>query len=101
MCWGIYCAFGNHDSEALLTYDAPDDVTARQRRISAGCNPSGNRCAGGPSDANSCDEYPFATTQEADQVAQINRCVPQTENSREYLFPTSNMLCMRYNVLIW
>ena len=83
MCWGIYCTFGDNDSEATLTYDDPDDRAMKARRVKAGCNPSGNRCAGGPPDANSCDEYPFATTEEADQVQQINRCVPQTENSRK------------------
>lgn len=83
MCWGIYCTFGDNDSEATLTYDDPDRGAIRAHRVKAGCNPSGNCCAGGPPDANSCDEYPFATTEEADQVQQINRCVPQTENSHK------------------
>ena len=53
----------------------------RARMVKARCNPSGNHCTEGLPDANSCNEYSFATTKEADQVQQINRCVPQTENS--------------------
>lgn len=79
--WGIYCTFGDNGSDATLTYDDPDDRATRARRVKARCNPSGNHCAEGLPDANSCNEYSFATTKEADQVQQINRCVPQTENS--------------------
>lgn len=83
MCWGMYCTFGDNDAGATLTYDAPDDATARARRVKSGCNPGENRCGGGPPDAKLCDEYLFASTSDADNVQQINRCLPQRENSRK------------------
>ena len=52
----------------MMTQTSWDNWAMRAHRVKAGCNPSGNHCTGGPPDANSCDEYSFATTKEADQV---------------------------------
>ena len=79
MCWGAYCA----GYEVSLSYDkGASQSTKRARRAKAGCG-SGNRCGDSSPDpeGSSCDEYPFASTLEADEVQQVNRCIPPEENS--------------------
>ena len=78
MCWGAFCSgYGEG-----LYYDKPNDATATARRNKAGCPSKGNRCCDDSPDPDgmSCDEYPFASTSNADQVQQVNRCIPPTEN---------------------
>ncbi|KAI1808634.1 deoxyribonuclease NucA/NucB-domain-containing protein [Daldinia bambusicola] len=80
MCFAIHC---KHKPKQL-TWDDPLSSVSRRRRRSAGCgNP--NRCnqkkfgkAG-----YSCDEYPFASTKQADRGGQINRCVPEGQNGSQ------------------
>ncbi|UTT90015.1 hypothetical protein NDA17_002177 [Ustilago hordei] len=43
---------------------------------------SPKRCAGKPADSNSCDEYPYASSQEGG-AGSVTRCVASTENSRQ------------------
>ncbi|MCJ1430059.1 hypothetical protein MMC29_007974 [Sticta canariensis] len=84
MCWGAYCTeptFG-----ATLYYDKPDEPTKARRRTGAGCLPRPNRCSVGhnppyPISDYNCDEYPFASTSDADNGGQVNRCVPKGQNS--------------------
>ena len=79
MCWGAYCA----NYEVSLSYDkGASQSTKRARRKKAGCG-SGNRCGDSSPDpdGSSCDEYPFASTLEADNDQQVTRCIPPTENS--------------------
>ncbi|EST05430.1 hypothetical protein PSEUBRA_005107 [Kalmanozyma brasiliensis GHG001] len=58
-----------------------DSANASTNRAKTACK-SPNRCANGPSDANSCDEYPYASSQEGG-AGSVTRCVPSTENSRQ------------------
>lgn len=93
MCWGYHCS----NFPRTLTLDR---TRSAARRRTAGCtvsktraNPSGrNRCRapgqafgtkpnGQPS--HNCDEFPFASTAEADAGGQINRCVPEEHNSAQ------------------
>jgi hypothetical protein len=90
MCWAVRCA--NPTFTQYLTWDEPDAAKTKDRRNSAGCQPGGNKCgvnsksplhrpdAGGVV-YNSCDEYPFASTSDADAGSQVSRCVPKVENS--------------------
>ncbi|KAH7371319.1 hypothetical protein BKA64DRAFT_587530, partial [Cadophora sp. MPI-SDFR-AT-0126] len=94
MCWGVHCTSAKYSTSLTL-----DRSGASKRRRTAGCtvsvtnaNPSGkNRCRapgqtfginakGQPS--HNCDEFPFASTREADRGGQINRCVLEAENSK-------------------
>ncbi|KAI9818359.1 MAG: hypothetical protein M1826_001381 [Phylliscum demangeonii] len=85
MCWGAYCtrpAFGT-----TLYYDKPSAATKSKRRTAAGCG-SANRCSviGNPPNpiaGLNCDEYPFASTSNADRGGQVNRCVPKAQNDRQ------------------
>lgn len=92
MCWGAYCS----GYEVTLHFDNPSDDTKSARRTKAGCKPNPNRC-NPPNNANdplnnSCDEYPFASTENADEVQQSTRCVPGSENSSKLLhFPSCRM----------
>lgn len=84
MCWGAYCA----NFEVSLNWDRPSDAVRRGRREKAGCG-SPNRCNDGGDDnpdptSRSCDEYPFASTSNADDVQQVNRCVPQSEQNSKH-----------------
>ncbi|KAF2186618.1 hypothetical protein K469DRAFT_686999 [Zopfia rhizophila CBS 207.26] len=94
MCWGVHCTSGKFSSALTLSRS-----NQAKRRRTAGCtvpksaasNPTGqNRCRvpgqtfgtranGKPS--HNCDEFPFASTAEADAGGQINRCVPEEQNS--------------------
>ena len=87
MCFGAYC----RGYEVALEYDKPSDATKTTRRNKAGCTKK-NRCSGGNSpdpDGPSCDEYPFASTSNADEVQAVNRCVPVAEqNSKNFTYQT-------------
>lgn len=85
MCWATRCASPTFPQQ--LTFDFPDDAKEKVRRKSAGCQ-KGNKCNKGKSGIGhrgdgyeSCDEYPFASTKEADRGKQVSRCVPGRENS--------------------
>ncbi|KAK0536252.1 hypothetical protein OC835_002092 [Tilletia horrida] len=56
-----------------------DSENAAYHRTQNACR-SPNRCSGNPSDSNSCDEYPFASSAEGGAGA-VTRCVPSRENS--------------------
>ena len=81
MCFGAYC----RGYDVSLNYDKPTDAKKTTRRNNAGCTKK-SRCSGGNSpdpEGPSCDEYPFASTSNADDVQAVNRCVPVAEqNSR-------------------
>ena len=79
MCWGAYCS----NYGVSLEFDNPSQATKDQRRTKAKCKPNPNRCSGGNPDG-SCDEYPFASTSNADDVQQVTRCVPGSENSSRF-----------------
>ena len=76
MCWGAYCS----GYEVSLNFDNPSQPTKDARRKKATCLPNPNRCSGGNPN-NSCDEYPFASTSNADDVQQVSRCVPAGDNN--------------------
>ena len=79
MCFGAYC----RGYDVALNYDKPSDSKKTDRRNKAGCTKN-NRCNGGNSpdpDGPSCDEYPFASTSNADDVQAVNRCVPVAEQN--------------------
>ncbi|CAD6567528.1 MAG: hypothetical protein ASARMPRED_000883 [Alectoria sarmentosa] len=83
MCWGAYCS----NYEVSLNFDAPSDATKTQRRKKAGCKPNPNRCnppnnKNDPTN-NSCDEYPFASTSNADDVQAVTRCIPAGDNNSQ------------------
>lgn len=87
MCWAVRCA--NPTFTKALTWDDPSDQVKADRRKSAGCG-SGNKCNAGKRGVGhrgtgyeSCDEYPFATTANADRGHQVSRCVPGRQNSRQ------------------
>lgn len=82
MCWGAYCS----GYEVSLSFDKPSKKVKRDRRAKAGCG-KGNRCGdqSPDPDGNSCDEYPFASVQEADNVQQVNRCIPGSEQDSAFL----------------
>ncbi|MCJ1266761.1 hypothetical protein MMC22_006646 [Lobaria immixta] len=80
MCWGAYCS----GYEVLLSFDKASKKVKRDRRAKAGCG-KGNRCGdqSPDPDGNSCDEYPFASVEEADKVQQVNRCIPGSEQDSQ------------------
>ena len=87
MCWGAYCA----GFDVSLEWDDPSDSTKQDRRNKAGCGKP-NRCNDGQGNnpdpsSRSCDEYPFASTSNADQVQQVNRCVPKSEQDSKCCTP--------------
>ena len=92
MCWGAYCS----NYEVSLEFDNPSEDTKKARRQKAGCLPNPNRCNppnnGNDPDNNSCDEYPFASTSNADNVQQTTRCIPGSENS--------SMLFLQYSFVL-
>lgn len=83
MCWGAYCS----GYEVSLSYDQASTPVKRARRAKAGCG-RGNRCGdqSPDPDGGSCDEYPFASVSEADDVQQVNRCIPSSEQDSAF-FP--------------
>ncbi|KAK4992344.1 hypothetical protein LTR66_006302 [Elasticomyces elasticus] len=90
MCWGAYCtrpSFGvtlNYDRYGGTGNRNSDIGKARQK--SAGCLPRPNRCStkgGNPRAGENCDEYPFASTSQADQGGQVSKCVISRHNSRQ------------------
>ncbi|KAI1651430.1 uncharacterized protein F4817DRAFT_311688 [Daldinia loculata] len=85
MCWGAYCthpAFGS-----TLEYDnyggtgSREGSIGKRRTNSAGCTPRPNRCSSVPK--KNCDEYPFASTSDADKGGQVTKCVVSGHNSRQ------------------
>lgn len=73
-CFAIQCA--SHPTTLHR-----DSASASTHRAATACK-SPNRCANNPSDSNSCDEYPYASSQEGG-AGSVTRCVPATENSRQ------------------
>lgn len=76
----------SNDCYAILCAGKPttlhrDSANASANRALTACK-SPNRCANNPSDSNSCDEYPYASSQEGGKGS-VTRCVPATENSRQ------------------
>ncbi|KAE8214488.1 hypothetical protein CF327_g2117 [Tilletia walkeri] len=71
-CYAIGCA----GKPTTLHRDSAD---ATAHRNANACR-SPNRCSGNPTDSNSCDEYPFASSAEGGAGA-VTRCVPSHENS--------------------
>lgn len=72
MCWAIRC--GNPNFPQRLTFDSPSKEKKKERRDAAGCgrpNRYNSSNQGKPGFRGggkiSCDEYPFASTKEADQ----------------------------------
>ncbi|KAI9821624.1 MAG: hypothetical protein M1827_002205 [Pycnora praestabilis] len=83
MCWGAFCTDqGDGPIGSSLNYDAPSD-NVKTARYTKTCATPNNRCNGGNSDANSCDEYPFKVTSDADIEDGVSRCVPVTENNSQ------------------
>ncbi|KAK5991703.1 hypothetical protein PT974_07736 [Cladobotryum mycophilum] len=88
MCWAVRCA--NPTFPQGLTFDFPPKSTKDARRKAAGCgrdnkcSPKGSGQTGhrGPPNV-SCDEYPFASTKEADSGQQVSRCVPVAEQNSQ------------------
>ncbi|KAI1213380.1 uncharacterized protein F4807DRAFT_456724 [Annulohypoxylon truncatum] len=82
MCYGINCKFNTK----IYNYDNPSDSTKKTRRTRAGCtNGKGknkNPCKGNKN-GDSCDEFPFASTKEADTKQQFYRCVSANDNSSQ------------------
>lgn len=70
MCYGAYCSdYGNGLIGAGLTYDAPNQAMKDTRY--------NDTCGNVVCTANeSCDEYPFKTTSDADIEDSYARCVP-------------------------
>lgn len=80
MCWGAYCTDdGDGAFGVTLTYDAPSADTTNARYKEA-CQTPRNRCSGN-GDLNSCDEYPFKQTSDADLDAAVSRCVTTNAQS--------------------
>ncbi|KAI1413009.1 hypothetical protein F5Y13DRAFT_189809 [Hypoxylon sp. FL1857] len=81
-CYGVNCKFHTNTYD----FDAPTDKTKSTRRKRAGCtNGKGknkNPCKSNRS-GNSCDEFPFASTKDADTKQQFYRCVPGTDNQSQ------------------
>ncbi|SPO25720.1 uncharacterized protein UTRI_03085 [Ustilago trichophora] len=73
-CYAIQCA-------GKPTTLHRDSANASINRANTACK-SPNRCANNPSDSNSCDEYPYASSKEGG-AGSVTRCVPSTENSRQ------------------
>ncbi|KAK0547480.1 hypothetical protein OC846_004842 [Tilletia horrida] len=71
-CYAIQCA----GKPTSLHRDSAD---ATYHRTQNACK-SPNRCSGNPTDSNSCDEYPYASSAEGGAGA-VTRCVPSHENS--------------------
>ncbi|RJE18464.1 hypothetical protein PHISCL_09208, partial [Aspergillus sclerotialis] len=65
-----------------LTWDQPGEPKQMKRARKAGCGEN-NRCSeknfGKP--GWNCDEYPFRSVKQSDDVDQVNRCVLQGHNS--------------------
>lgn len=86
MCWGAYCT--NNGDGAIgtkLTYDAPNDAVT-DARYKAACQTPRNRCSGN-GDYNSCDEYPFKQTSDADLDDAVSRCVTQNAQQSKLFIP--------------
>lgn len=78
-CFAIVC----RSSHTTLTYDA-NAANRGPRRTASGCNktPCSDAGLSYSTFGNSCDEFPFASTQEGGSGARL-RCVDSTENSSE------------------
>ncbi|KAG4430181.1 hypothetical protein IFR05_014340 [Cadophora sp. M221] len=87
MCWGVHCTSGRF-SKTLTSDNSAAKTVKDARRRAAGCLPNPNQCsnsAAGPNNGKglNCDEFPFASTKEADLGGQNIRCVPSSENSKQ------------------
>ncbi|KAI0117632.1 hypothetical protein F4776DRAFT_666282 [Hypoxylon sp. NC0597] len=82
MCYGVNCKFHTN----TYNFDAPTESTKSDRRKRAGCtNGKGknqNPCKDNKN-GDSCDEFPFASTKDADTKQQFYRCVPAGDNSSQ------------------
>lgn len=67
-----------------MLYDA--DQGAKQDRYNRACATPRNRCNGNGM-YNSCDEYPFESTSDADLVDAVSRCVTVNAQSSESFLP--------------
>ena len=80
-CYGVYV----FAKPSELNWDQPTSETKNARRKAAGCDP--NPCDGsqsflGDSTHTSCDEYPFAATEEGG-TSSILRCTDEDQNLQE------------------
>ncbi|KAH9822819.1 pretoxin hint domain protein [Teratosphaeria destructans] len=76
MCWGAYCtrpSFG-----VTLNYDRYGGTGDRSGAVGRARTNGGNPRAG-----ENCDEYPFASTSDADKGGQVTKCVVSRHNSRQ------------------
>ncbi|EPQ52520.1 hypothetical protein GLOTRDRAFT_95418 [Gloeophyllum trabeum ATCC 11539] len=73
MCYGVNC----RNLPTRMTFDDPSAATKKQRRDDAGCTKP-NRCNGRTDGMTTCDEFPFASSQEGGGNA-VTRCVSQAE----------------------
>lgn len=88
MCWGAYCTdSGDGAFGVTLTYDDPSDAV-KDARYKAACQTPSNRCAGADT-YNSCDEYPFKITSDADLEDAVSRCVTTNAQSSKHLISSS------------
>lgn len=94
MCWGAYCTDdGDGAFGVTLTYDAPSADTTNARYKEA-CQTPRNRCSGN-GDFNSCDEYPFKQTSDADLDAAVSRCVTTNAQSSKPPKPSTPFSLIR------
>ncbi|KAI8966264.1 hypothetical protein F5Y11DRAFT_365843 [Daldinia sp. FL1419] len=78
MCFGTRC----HFKKNTYNFDSVSDTIKNKRRTDAGCIPickTDKRFSG----MTGCDEFPLASTSEADRGDQIFRCVPKTDNESQ------------------
>ena len=96
MCWGAFCTDqGDGAIGTTLTYDAPSPDTTNAR-YKAACQTPKNRCSGN-GDHNSCDEYPFKQTNEADIEDAVSRCVTTNAQSSKSMLPSYKQLHRLYH----
>ncbi|KAG8677551.1 hypothetical protein FPOAC2_03684 [Fusarium poae] len=74
MCYGATCK----KLPTQLYWDQPEKPTRQRRSRNAGCGTT-NKC----DDGEQCDEYPFASTSNADDVKAVSRCVPTEQNRNQ------------------
>ncbi|KAI8960705.1 hypothetical protein F5Y11DRAFT_349220 [Daldinia sp. FL1419] len=85
MCPSTYCTSPRFGT--TLEYDdyggtgSRKGAVGRERTKTAGCTPHPNRYSRKP--RKNCDEYPFASTSDADKGGRVLKCVSETHNSRQ------------------
>ncbi|KAI1659452.1 hypothetical protein F4813DRAFT_353026 [Daldinia decipiens] len=99
MCFGTKC----HFKKNTYTFDGANEAKKRQRRQKAGCNPTKqNICKKNKKfrGKTGCDEFPLASTLEADKGNQIFRCVPEIDNNSQggqaKSFTGNKSLCTKF-----